>query len=1010
LIAETSAAVWSSPALQQMLAACALLLMGAVAADSLPPRPITQLVHTKWTKKEGAPLGVGSLAQTPDGYLWLGARSGLVRFDGVRFVSFVPKDGDTLPTVPAIQRLLVSRDSSLWVVWRMGGVSRLRNGRLTTFGERDGLPAAFQLAEGSDGTLVAATIKGLAQFANGKWTDVTQRWGYAGKESRAVWFDRNDVLWVQGELRMFYRPKGAKQFLVSGLRENKYPFRADFAQEADGTTWMAQVSRSAHTLLNAGEDSTKRTEVMTGGAASLLIDRRGMLWIAAYGAGLWRVANPASIRGRTIDATAPEVERFTKKMGLLDDDLETLLEDREGNIWVGGGTGLERFHEGYFTPFPGRGENRSRLVFAGRDTTLWVATFGWYGVQHINARGVRDSINTNFVVQAFAEDARGAVYTVDHKNLWRIDKDKPVVMPLRASQAAGLGYIANDASGTLWVLDDKLGLFRIEHDSLVSVAPVREPVIGHYAMHGDRHGRMWIGLLSEVLLFDGNRKTTFDARHGVPPGIVYDFFEDRKGDLWAASSGGLSRFEKGRFRTISARQGLTGGAVFGLTQDETDNWWLVVREGVIRVPAGDIERAMTDSSYAVRSRAFGVIDGIPGEVPQGFWGAILTRTADGRIWVSSDSGVASIDPRVLKLDAPPPVLIEALRVDGRELSVAEATAIPAGRHDIEIDYTVTNYAAADRLQFRYRLDGADDSWHDAATRRRAYYSGLAPGSYRFRVATTNGDGIWNETGVTRVFRVSPAWYQTMWFRSGVVLIIAGLGAAAAAILQRTSHQRTQRALKREYEATLAERVRIAQDLHDTLLQGFLGVTLGLKAAEFALPAKPDVAADTIRRVQRLARESLREARERVQDMHGSNEASADLPASLEAVAKERTAGTSVEVVASIIGERRRLERRVEDAAFRIGREAVANAVAHAEAKRIEIVTEFATTVFRLEVRDNGKGFSPAEAEDARRDGHFGLTGVRERAATMGGRCEVSARPGGGTVVALELPLSENRAQ
>jgi signal transduction histidine kinase len=240
----------------------------------------------------------------------------------------------------------------------------------------------------------------------------------------------------------------------------------------------------------------------------------------------------------------------------------------------------------------------------------------------------------------------------------------------------------------------------------------------------------------------------------------------------------------------------------------------------------------------------------------------------------------------------------------------------------------------------------------------------------------------------------------------VVLLIAALGAATAALVQRRRHLLAQQALKGQYEATLAERARIAQELHDSLLQGFAGVTLQLKGAALALPERPDVAAEMILRVQRLAHESLREARERVWDMHETELGGDDLPSALGASARERTAGTDIEVSVVTSGERRRLARPLEDAAFKVGREAIFNAVRHAEARRIEIVVDFGATRFRLEVRDDGRGFTPEEGDAARRMGHFGLSGIRDRAARAGGHCEVLARPGAGTVVALELPLTE----
>lgn len=350
------------------------------------------------------------------------------------------------------------------------------------------------------------------------------------------------------------------------------------------------------------------------------------------------------------------------------------------------------------------------------------------------------------------------------------------------------------------------------------------------------------------------------------------------------------------------------------------------------------------------------------------------------------------------------MLIEAVRSDGREQLSSDTVSIQPRTRALEIDYTTTSLAKPERVQFCYRLDGSDTTWQDVGTRRRAYYSTLSPGTYRFRVIASNGDDVWNETGASLSFRVLPAWYQTLAFRSAVVLMIGAFGAAGAGLIQRRRHLQSQAALKSHFDATLSERARIAQELHDTLLQGFAGVTLQLKTAELALPTRPDVAADTIVRVQQLARESLREARERVWEMRGIELANDDVATALEAMARERTTGTHIDVCLTTAGRRRRLPRDVEDAAIRIGREATANAVQPAEPRRIEIHVGFGDHALSVEIRDDGRGLLLQDAEAARR-GHFGLSGVRERAAHMGGRCDVRPRHERGTIVPVELPLN-----
>jgi signal transduction histidine kinase len=344
-------------------------------------------------------------------------------------------------------------------------------------------------------------------------------------------------------------------------------------------------------------------------------------------------------------------------------------------------------------------------------------------------------------------------------------------------------------------------------------------------------------------------------------------------------------------------------------------------------------------------------------------------------------------------------------MDGHELTPSEVAEVPGGTNSLEIDYTATTLAMAERVRFRYQLEGVDRAWQDVGSRRRAYYTDLRPGSYDFRVSADVGDGNWIDVADTWSFRVLPAWYQSSWFRALVVVLIGSVGGLVVAIVQRRRYLRSQAELEHQYEAVLAERARIADDLHDTLLQGFTGVNLQLIAAELAIRTQPDVAAATLVRVQRLTEDSLREARERVWEMRDAVLPSGDLATALGTIARDRTAGTAITVDVTTNGNARRLPRTVEDAAFRIGREAIVNSVRHAKASRIEIHLDYRPMTLALEIRDDGRGVNAGEAAEARKQGHFGLDGIQNRASLMGGRCEVRPGSTGGTVVALELPIA-----
>ena len=985
-----------------MFVFAAALLAGISAADSTPVRPIHQFAHKTWAAEDGAPTEIHVLAQTGDGYLWLGTVSGLVRFDGVRFVRFAPRGRDTVPAL-GVRALMGARDGTLWIVWETGAVSHLVDGHLTSYGPQDGLPPVFQLAESSRGELVAGTETGLARLTDGKWEEVGSSWDLPGTEARAVWFDRSDALWVETGDRVVYRPSDSPRFLDIGWPLRRVAYRADFDQSDDGTIWMAEMARSAHTVRRLGE-KTPVTEVKVG-AYSLLIDRKGSLWIGSRGDGLRRVRDPAEIRGRVVAQFGPEAEQFTEQDGLLSNVIWDLLEDREGNIWVASDRGLERFREGDLAPYTTRGGHRPRGVFANRDSSVWISAFATKEITRIGPRGRDDVHEPPCWCYRMAQDSLGRVWAFEDTIIVRFDGLKPTKVPLEGGRLLAVDAMAIDPSGTVWLTDQAMGLVRIIGNRLDPVAPATE--IGRFtALFSDGKGRIWVGSLGRVILYDHGTLKQFGAAEGVNPGQITDLYEDREGTIWAVGAGGLHRFEDGKFRSLAGNQGLPDRAVLGITEDDTGAWWLASRTGLLRLGPNEMDRAFSDSSYAIQYRVFDRIDGLPGAIVMTKL-PVLTRSADGRIWVAADEGVASLDPRSLtRSEVPLQTLVEGVRFGGRERDAAEGAAIPAGTNDLEIDYTATALSKAERLQFRYRLEGVDQTWRDVGSRRRAYYTDLKPGPYRFTVSASIGDGNWVESGDSWSFRVLPAWYQTGWFRTLVVLVIGGAGGLAVSLVQRRKHVRSQDDLKRQYEIVLAERTRIAEDLHDTLLQGFAGVNLQLIAAELALPQQPDVAAATLVRVQRLTEESLREARERVWEMRDVALASDDLATALETIARERSAGTSMEVAVTTTGNTRRLSRSLEDAVYRIGREAIVNAVRHAEASALEIHLDAGASTFRLEVRDNGRGMTPSEAAEARKRGHFGISGIQNRASLLGGHCEVRPRPGGGTIVALELPLAQ----
>jgi signal transduction histidine kinase len=573
-----------------------------------------------------------------------------------------------------------------------------------------------------------------------------------------------------------------------------------------------------------------------------------------------------------------------------------------------------------------------------------------------------------------------------------------------------LAAITSDRAGGLWLFQPDSGLYRLVQGALTKFSASPQPGYKFgVQLYTDRRGRVWLGQNNRVTMYDRGTVRVFRPEDGIAPGLTYTICEDETGHVWIGGDGGLSRFDDDRFRRLSTTT-LPTSAVSGMAQDEAGEWWIATDAGVLRVPAAELNHAVADSAYRPRYRAFDLFDGLPGK-PSGTYSVpIMAHTTDGRIWVVTNNGLAFADPRRIPAnDRPPPVHIERVTIDDKDVSPDDTLTLAPGTHDLEIDYTALSLTIAERNAFRYMLEGRDTEWHEAGGRRQAVYTDLPPKTYRFRVIASNNDGVWNETGAAWSFRVLPAWYQTLWFRTAAVLLIGAFGAIVAVTMQRSRHQREQQALTVRYESTLAERSRIAQELHDTLLQGFTGITIQLRAIQRVLVRRPEEGAAALETALTSADTALRDARNAIWDMRAEELDGRDLPEALGGAVRSVMAGASAALEFTVRGDRRPLQPLVETTVLRIGREAVLNAVKHANAGKIDVRLEYAPRVLVLEVTDDGEGITPGAAEAAANDGHLGIAGMRARAARAAGTMEIASRPGMGTTIRVTLPIGSSQA-
>jgi signal transduction histidine kinase len=448
-----------------------------------------------------------------------------------------------------------------------------------------------------------------------------------------------------------------------------------------------------------------------------------------------------------------------------------------------------------------------------------------------------------------------------------------------------------------------------------------------------------------------------------------------------------------------------------MTEDDEGYWWIATNVGVLRVPAGELDRAAANPAYRIRYESFNVLDGLPGMPQNAFPVPLVVQTKDKRIWIKTSYGIAYADPRrIPKNDLPPPVHVETVKVGDKVLAPADGIVLTHNMKDIEIDYTALSLSIPERVLFRYKLEGHDTKWQEPGTRRQAFYNDLRPGKYKFRVIACNNDGVWNEQGATLDFRVAPAWYQMVWFRAscvgGFVLLLWAL--------YQLRLQQLQRQFNRTLEARVDERTRIARELHDTLLQSFNALLLRLQAVSNVLPAQPKVARERIDSAIEQASAAITEGRDAVLELRSGELSTIDLVQSIGGLAKEllrsSTNENAPEIGTQVEGTPRDLNPMVRDEAYRIAAEALRNALLHSGGKRIEVEIRYDEQQLRLRIRDDGKGIEPSVLNRGHLPGHWGLRGMRERAKLVGGNLEVWSQLDSGTEVELTISASNAYAK
>ena len=972
-------------------------------------RTILQFQHAAWTAKVGAPGGVEALAQTRDGYLWMGTNNGLYRFDGVSFERFDPIGGPAFPT-RVILSLLALPSGDLWIGFRAGGVSLLRAGVNTNYGASEGLPQGrvIGLAQDGEGAIWAGTAGGLARFEQGRWKRVEEDWNYPGKAAQGVYLDRQGTLWVATESTIVFLPAKARRFQTTGTHVG---IVRQFAESSDGQLWMAETTRSVHPVPDHRPGSSG-PEIRVGSDA-ILFDAEGSLWITSLGDGLRRVPFPERLRDQKIGEFSHAAEIFTANDGLSSDNARTILEDREGNIWVGTANGLDRFRKSALTPLMLSGKFYQYQLVAGDQGDVLISSLG-PGFARVHdgklksehmpmgvCTGYRDRTGTWWVgllepstSDMFTEHQRIQVLTFRSEGGRLSRAAAPLVL---AKAYATPRVLAEDRSG-IPLFGTQEGFFALKEGRWTRYEmPPELARLSVLTAFTDSSGGAWFGYNEgTIALLDGATVRTFSADQGLHVGSVRAI-DGLDGRIWAGGEHGLAFLDGSKFRAVTPADREEFSGVSGIAETSDGSLWLGEYRGVVHIPAAEVGMVLRNPSYRIRYDVLESLDGLPGAIQETPQYPSVIQGTDGRLWFATASAVAWIDPvHIPRNLVPPPVSIRWVNVNGKRYAPFAALKLPALTRSLEIDYTALSLAIPERVHFRYRLAGIDDDWQVAGTRREAFYTGLRPGKYEFRVIACNNDGVWNEQGAMLDFTIAPAWYQTNWFLT--LCLVASILAIYALYSLRL--RQVAGALSARFDERLAERTRMARELHDTFLQTIQGSKL---VTDDALEKSSDPA-HMRRALEQLSvwlDQAVHEGRAALNSLRTSTTQRNDLAEAFKRAIDECRIQRPIEVSFSVSGDSKEMHPVVRDEIYRMGYEAIRNACMHSQGSRLEVELKYGHDLVVL-VRDNGIGIDPAVAKEGK-DRHFGLQGMRERAARISSKLTVANSADSGTLVTVVVP-------
>lgn len=986
-----SVPVGSAARLLAFLVLCMPQAWSAAAAH--PALSLPQLKHVQWTRRDGAPNVMHSLAETPEGFLWMTSRDGLFRFDGR---SFEAMDGGIDRAKYGLPRkLMVGRDGTLWVWYPRGWLAAYRQGRLRFVKAPSSGGEVISLNQTRDGAIwlgIAQIGKPFLRYHQEHWARVAP---HTDRESHHDALESADgAFWLSFSHSVLRRPPKGKRFqrVPIAVAEG-----AQLTTDVGGAVWMVGPNGGRRLTGPAGRWSGAPSRVLHWRSTDprwlrAEFDRDGNLW--TMGRDFGRVPGLVAAERGGADHVAYEegnIPQMTSRRPA------SLLIDRRGTVWYGGPRSLDRFSVPSVVSEPTL-TNSARygdVLYASPSGSVYIGQGD--AVYRVDPHGQPARLfSITTPVEAMCGDREGAIWIIlgDRIVRWFGGKQTRFARP---PTNVGTYACGQDKSGRLWLTASTSGLFWRDGGRWRRVAPLRQDAdFDPTRMWHDAQQDLWAWTGAEdITRIDGGIRETRSIAKPAQIGEITAPLPTSRGLLFAARQGAAFMLPS-RTILLSDQQTKSLRGANSLVQSRQGYTWLFGTSELVRIRDADLKKMVATPGFVAPERIFSYEDGLPNG-PNAQGGPAMVQGGDGRLWLATIDGIAWLDPARLPTNpVPPGVVITTLASGGNTIKDPAVARLEPGASDITIGFAALSLAMPERVSVRYRLEGHDRTWIDPGSRRQAFYTNLEPGDYRFQVIAANEDGVWNRAGDTLTLSIPPTFVQSWPFKLLCGLLVLALAWIAYAIRLRAVANR----IRIRMAERIGERERIARELHDTLLQSAQSLTLRFQLAADALPPEIPVR-PVLEQAIDHADQVIAEGRDRVRDLRPIAR-QAGIEQVIRGVVQRQAFPADVDVQIAVDGAPRTLDSLVLDELARIASEAIFNIWRHAGARHVQVDIEFHTT-FTLRIADDGRGIEPEILRAGGRQDHFGLSGMRERALKLGGHVVIRRLSKGGSEVIVTIP-------